>query len=88
MSIFQIVTLQAADGKADDLRPMLEDGRDFARAADGCEGIEIYRSTDDPNRFTMIERWASVEQHQRHFQTNLVESGVLDRVGAVLACPM
>ena len=88
MSVFQIVTLRAADGKADELRPILDGGREFALTVDGCEGFEIYQSADAPESFVMIERWASTEQHQRHFQTNVIESGVAERVSAVLAEPM
>ena len=88
MSIFQIVALEAAAGKADELRPMLEGGREFALTQDGCEAFEIYRSTEKPEAFMMIERWATTEQHQKHFQANVIESGIAERVSALLAKPM
>ena len=88
MSVFQIVSLEAAEGKSDELRPMLEAGREFALTVDGCEGFEIYRSTEKAETFMMVERWATPEQHQKHFQANVVESGVAERVSALLAKPM
>ena len=88
MSVVQIVALEAAADKGDELRPLLEGGRDVALAVEGCEGFEIYRSQEKPEAFVMIERWASAEQHQGHFQANVVESGVIERVSAMLAKPM
>jgi quinol monooxygenase YgiN len=88
VTIAQVVRLQAAEGKADELWPLLEAGRGFALTVDGCEGFEIYQGTETAESFVMIERWASVEQHQRHFETNVVGSGVLDRVSALLAAPL
>jgi quinol monooxygenase YgiN len=67
---------------------MLEGGREVALTMDGCEGFEIYQSTETPEAYVMVERWATAEQHQRHFETNVIGSGVLDRVGALLAEPM
>ena len=88
MAVYQIVRLQAVEDKADDLLAMLRQGRDFALTVDGCEGFDVYQGKDDAGSFVMIERWATPEQHQSHFQKNVLETGVADRVSALLARPM
>jgi len=88
MSTVQVVRLTAAEGKADELRGIIEQARSFALTVDGCEGFEVYEAEDAPGSIVMVERWASHEQHQQHFQTNVIDTGVLDRVGALLSGPM
>ena len=88
MSTVQVVRLKAAEGKADELRGIVEQARSFALTVDGCEGFDVYQAEDAPENFVMIERWASHEQHQQHFQKNVIEHRVLDRVSALLSRPM
>lgn len=45
--------------------------------ADGCSGVEILRSIENPSEFTLIESWESQHKHQTHIQT-LTESGGWD----------
>ena len=35
----------------------------------------------------MVERWASVDAHQEHFETNVRASGVLDAAQALMTAP-
>ena len=88
MSVIQVVKLQAMQGKADELLPMLDAGRGVALASDGCEGFDVIRSQDEPENFMLIERWASEDQHQAHFQKNIIESGVVEKVSSLLQVPM
>lgn len=34
------------------------------RQLEGCEGIDLYRDVDKPDRFTFLEHWTSIEAHQ------------------------
>jgi quinol monooxygenase YgiN len=88
MSTVQIVRLRAAEGKADELRGIIEQARSFSLTVDGCEAFDVYEAAETPGSIVMVERWASVEQHQQHFQKNVIDTGVLDRVGALLSAPM
>ena len=87
MSVTVIYGFQAAQGKADELLSILMQGRDFSATVEGCEGFEVYQGNDDPHRFVMVERWASVDTHQRHFETNVKASGVLDAAEALMTEP-
>ena len=87
MSVTVIYSFEAAPGKADDLLAILRQGREFSATVEGCEGFEVYQGDDDPHRFVMVERWASVDAHQEHFETNVRASGVLDAAQALMTAP-
>jgi quinol monooxygenase YgiN len=87
MSVTVIYSIQAKQGKADDLLAMLQQGRDFSAGAEGYEAFDVYQGKDNPHRFVMIERWASVEAHQAHFEQNVKGSGVLDAAEALITAP-
>ncbi len=75
MSIDVVVNLHASDGNAELLAPLLLEGRDLSRQAEGCEEFEWFRRQDDPNRFMFIERWASLESHHANMAQNIVATG-------------
>jgi quinol monooxygenase YgiN len=83
-----IVSFQAAEGKAEALRPLLQQGRDFSRKAKGCEAFDLYQGQDDPHQFVMVQRWASAEAHHVHFEKNVKASGHLDKILPLLAKPI
>jgi quinol monooxygenase YgiN len=87
MSVTVIYSFQAAQGKADELLAILRQGRDFSATVEGCEGFEVYQGHDDPRRFVMVERWATVDAHQSHFEQNVKGSGVLDAAEALMTGP-
>lgn len=39
----------------------------FARAR-GCHGLELHRSIEEPQRYTLVVQWESVEDHMVHFR--------------------
>jgi quinol monooxygenase YgiN/predicted transcriptional regulator len=88
MAVTLIYDLQAVDGKAEELAPLLLAGRDCGRSVEGCEAFEVYQDQDDPQRFVMMETWVALEAQQQHFETNVVPSGALERVGALVTAPI
>ncbi|KPG70196.1 putative quinol monooxygenase [Enterococcus sp. RIT-PI-f] len=40
-----------------------------ARAEAGCHGYHLYESTEEPNRFVMVEKWADQAAIDAHNQT-------------------
>jgi quinol monooxygenase YgiN len=87
MSVTAIYSFQAAEGKAEELVAMLQQGQDFAMTVEGCEGFEVFQGKDDPNRFVMTETWESVEDHRSHFEKNVKASGVLEHAEALMTEP-
>jgi quinol monooxygenase YgiN len=84
MSVTAIYSFEAAEGKAEELVAMLQQGRDFTMTVDGCEGFEVFQGKDDPNKFVMTEMWSSVEDHRSHFDKNVKASGLLERAEALM----
>jgi quinol monooxygenase YgiN len=86
-AVTAIYRFEAADGKAEELVAVLQQGRDFTMTVEGCQGFEVFQGKDDPNKFVMTERWASVEDHRSHFEKNVKASGVLDHAEALMTGP-
>lgn len=87
MSVTVIYEFRSADGRATELLDLLQQGRDFARGVAGCDGFDVYRGDNDPNRFVMIETWESAEAHRQHLEANVVGAGVLAKAVALMAAP-
>ena len=67
MSIKLYVEFVAKPGKGDDLAKIFAAVSPQVRAGDaGCEGYELYRSTESPEKFYMIESWASAADLEAH----------------------
>ena len=87
MSVTAIYSIEAAEGKADELLAILKQGRDFTATVEGSEGFDVFQGKDDPHKFVMAEHWSSVEAHQEHFEKNVRGAGVLDTAEALMAKP-
>ncbi|MGW7339943.1 antibiotic biosynthesis monooxygenase family protein [Streptomyces sp. NPDC054808] len=37
-------------------------------AADGCDGVDLYRSVEHPSRYRLMVRWETVEHHTVTFR--------------------
>jgi len=70
MAIRLVVTITAAPGKGSELAEAYK-----ARCADamrepGCEQFEIFRGVADPDRLTLLERWADQAALDAHAKLN------------------
>ena len=88
MSFTLVYDFEALEGKADELLGLLIGGRDFGRSVEGCESFEVYQGAEEPHRVVMVETWTSADAQQTHFEANVVPSGVLDKVGALVVGPI
>ena len=87
MSVTIVVNFQASEGNAEELLALLQQGRDFSRKADGCESFDVFQRQDDPNKFMFLEQWNSLEAHHENVAKNVVASGHLDKIKALLTGP-
>jgi quinol monooxygenase YgiN len=87
MSVTIVVNFQASEGNAAKLLALLQQGRDFSRKAEGCESFEVFQRQDDPNKYMFLESWASLEAHRENVATNVVASGHLAKIKALLTGP-
>jgi quinol monooxygenase YgiN len=88
MSITHITEFHAAPGQQSTLEPLLIEGRNRMRAADGCESFDLYRDQDDELSFTFIQSWASSEAHDAAFGERIAQTGHLEKVLAGLGQPL
>lgn len=87
MSVNLVVTFQASEGNAERLLPLLREGRDLSRQAEGCEVFDLFQRQDDPHKFMFIERWTSIEAHHANMAQNIVASGHLAKLLPLLVGP-
>jgi len=87
MSVTIVVNFQASEGNSTKLAALLQQGRDFSRKAEGCESFEVFQRQDDPNKFMFLEQWVSLETHKENVAKNVVASGHLDKIKALLTGP-
>lgn len=67
-----IVTLQASEGHAEELRDVLIALRDASLQESGCLGYRVAQGEPSNHRFFLLERWADAEalfqhEHTPHF---------------------
>ncbi|MGB1297669.1 MAG: putative quinol monooxygenase [Psychrobium sp.] len=65
MSITRINHFTAADDKADELAAFLSSLVPYISGCDGNLGCEVLRQSDNEHKFAVIEKWRSMEDHQR-----------------------
>jgi quinol monooxygenase YgiN len=87
VSVDVVVNFQASVGNAAELLPLLREGRDISRRAEGCEAFELFRRQDDDTKFMFIERWTSIEAHHANMAENIVASGHLAKLIPYLVGP-
>jgi quinol monooxygenase YgiN len=66
MAIRHVVTVQVADGRAEDFIDAIKALQESALRVPGCEQYELFRSVDDPDTIVMLERWSTRELLDRH----------------------
>ncbi len=87
MSVNVVINFQAAGGRADELLPLLQEGRDISRAADGCQSFDLFQREDDEHKFMFLEQWDSIEHHHENMVNNIVGSGHFGRILPLLVGP-
>jgi quinol monooxygenase YgiN len=87
VSVKVVISFQALPGKAAELLPLLKDGRDISRAAEGCESFELFQRQDDENKFMFLEEWSSIEAHHKNMADNIVATGHLMRILPLIVAP-
>jgi len=87
MSINVVINFQASEGHAAELLPLLQQGRDISRGADGCESFELFQRQDDEHKFMFLEQWQSAEAHHENMAVNILASGHLARILPLLVGP-
>ena len=86
MSITVLLDLKAQSGSMDTLKQLFVEILPDTRKFEGCEGLEVLINQDDGENLILVERWQSRQQYEKYFAWRQ-ESGLLDRLGPLLAAP-
>ncbi len=66
MAIRLVMNLSALKGKGDDFAKVFNGNVPNVRKEPGCEEYSLFRSTADPDRFVLMERWSSQAHLDAH----------------------
>ena len=83
MSVTRINKFEAKDGMADSLHGFLKSIVPLIGQSQGCESCQVLQSRDNPNKFVIIEVWASVSAHEASVKN--ISSGEMAEVMPLLA---
>jgi len=56
------------------------------RECDGCQGIDAYFNMEDEGKIVLVEHWDSRAHHENYLRWR-TETGVMDKIGGMLAGP-
>lgn len=57
-----------------------------SRAYEGCQAMDVYFNTGDAGNMVVVERWDSRRHHEKYLAWR-TETGVMDKLGGMLAGP-
>ena len=70
MAVRLVVTITAAPGKGGELAQAYKARCQEIMKEPGCEQFEVFQSVIDPDRLTLLERWASSAALAAHAKLN------------------
>ena len=85
MSILTVLELQAADGKADEVKAVLKKHLGDTRARPGCESVTVHQDAAQPNAILLVERWATRADDEAYRAWRAGDGAITDMAGLVVA---
>ena len=86
MSVTVLLEMQSKPEKIDELKAVFKNILPDTRSYDGCQGVDMVGNQDNPCNLVLIEKWAS-RQHHEKYSAWRTETGVLEKLGAMLSQP-
>ena len=65
---YEIAQIDVKDGMTDDFEAGVRAAAPLFRRAKGCDGMELQRSVEQPNRYRLFVKWHTVENHTVDFR--------------------
>lgn len=66
--IFEIARFEIKPGKENDFEQGVAQATPLFKRAQGCHGLRLLRSIENPSHFTLLVTWASVADHMVGFR--------------------
>ena len=67
--IVVVVSLQAAEGRGDEIAKAFAESIPPTHEEDGCVKYALHRDTNDADHFVHVEKWRSQDDLDRHMKT-------------------
>ena len=86
MSVLVLLEAQVKPEDISDMKSYMAEILPDTRAYDGCQRIDVYFNTEDTSSMVGVEHWDSRAHHEKYMAWR-TETGVMDKIGAMLAGP-
>jgi quinol monooxygenase YgiN len=86
VSVLVLLEAPVKSGEISNMKSYLAGIFPDTRTYDGCQGLDVYFSTENEGNMVLVERWDSRAQHEKYLGWR-TETGVMDRIGGMLAGP-
>jgi quinol monooxygenase YgiN len=86
MSVMVLLEAPVRPEEIANMRAYLAEIFPETRTYEGCQSIDVYFNVGDDGRMVFIEHWGSRQQHEKYVAWR-TETGVMDRIGGMLAGP-
>lgn len=83
MSFQLLVQFKVKQGQAAAFAEILQGAKSRIANAEGCEGVDVLLSADNPDKVVLSEKWGTKEQHDVYAE-KMRESGSMDKMAAFL----
>ena len=68
--ITEMAQIEVLDGCEAQFEQAVAEAVPIFLGADGCEGIDLQRSTEQPSRYRLLVQWMTVEHHTEIFRNS------------------
>ena len=86
MSVMVLLEAPVKPGEISNMKAYLAEMFPETRRYDGCRGIDMFFSTENEANMVLVEHWDSRAHHERYLAWR-TETGVMDKIGGMLAGP-
>ena len=86
MSVMVLLEAPVKAEKISNMKSYLAELLPDTRAYDGCRGMDVYFDTEHEGNMVVVEHWQSRPHHEKYLGWR-TETGVMDKLGAMLAGP-
>ncbi len=86
MGVLVLIEAPVKSGDIPNMKSYMAERLPDTRAYEGCQGADMYFNTEDADNLVLLEQWDSHAHHEKYVAWR-TETGVMDKIGAMLAGP-
>jgi len=86
MSIIVIMNLTVNDESLEEVKKYFKEILPDTRSFEGCQGVQLYESEEEPTKLTIHAKWISKEAQKKYIEWRM-ETGTLEKLMPMLSDP-